>query len=262
MEKALLKATLEDILNELEAGTVKRHDDYRTLFPEEFHAYEWDGEAEEEDDAAQRGSLENVLAVEAIAHKGLHPLMEKVVKAFAETGEKGRNTQIWENEEEQAGGCLARELALYSKQYLPLYLRYIATNDLDHEVFQMDDMMKIFDKWDYSSEIFPLLLYRGEFGQNADAYEDLAEGICKGRKEADAYLKQAVAYFEANWDFEETDDEEDEDLQELARFLLPVFVGPLGLEEEQEAGFIIAFNNAMANGEAPTVESLLENMEE
>ena len=240
----LIKETLEKILKALEAGEVERHDSYGRLFPDEFG-----------DHLDDRYSDEHVLAKEAIKHPELHPLMEKLVLKITEIGERGNHTQIWENEETQAGGSLARELAMYDKKYLPLQLRYIYTNDMDHEVNQMDDIVEICDKWDYSKEICPLLIFRAEFGQVTEAYDGLASGILKREEDAQGYMDEAVIYFKENWTFTEDDEN---DIEQINMFFTPVFGTFYGLTEDEMESFATEFVNLMAAEEDVTIEALVK----
>ena len=267
MEKEFIKETLENILSALKSGEIEKHDWYSGLYPDEFSEHIGDDKYKSsvahatedgEETTEERYSVENVLAIEAIQYPELHGLMEQVVLAITEFGETGRFKQIWENEEEQAGGCLARELACYDKSYIPLYMRYIATNDLDHEVHQSDDIISICDKWNSSKETFPLMIYRAEFGQETEIYEGLAEGICKAKEEADGYLAEAIKYFEENWSF--TEDDED-DIEQIQHFFAPVFAGLFDLDDEQMEQFATTFVNMMAEEETPAIADLLENIE-
>lgn len=236
MTQQFLKETLEHILAELKSERVKRHNWYIGIYPKEFDPYAqdgyvWDGDPAE--NPTERYSAENLLAVEAIRHPELHELMEKVVLEITKIGEKGNFTQIWESDQEQAGGCLARELALYDKKYLPLYYRYIQTNDLDHEVYQMEDMDSIFYKWNYGPEIIPILMYRGEHGQQAEVYEDYAgyaQEKMNSMEDAEAYYEATLEYFEDQWGF--TEDDED-DIEQVKNYYSPLFADYFKLDDEQ-----------------------------
>lgn len=253
MTLEFLKETLEHVLAELQSDRVKRYDWYRNIFPEELTRSDQFNSI-----AASRYSSENLLAVESIKHPELHNLIKQVVLRITEIGETGRFAQIWEHQEEQAGGCLARELAMYDKKYIPLYYRYIQTNDLDHEVHQMEDMHDIFHKWNYSPEIIPLLMYRGEHGQMAEVYEDYAEDVqanIKSMEDAEKYYKATLKYFEDQWGF--TEDDED-DIEQVSNYYLPLFATYFGLDEEQMTRFVTEFVNRMAEEDIPTLAELVE----
>ena len=255
-----LRGELERILEKLCSGDIKKHDWYGGLFQlinsgeaEDLADYESStyaivyGEMQEE----ERYSYEHVLAIAAIRYPELHNLMREIVVKIIEQSENGRFEQIWENEEVQAGGAFARELAMYSKSDLPLYLRYIKTNDLDHEVYQLDDMLAILTKWDYAVETMPILFYRQDNGQCGGIY---GNNICKDIGHAEDYLGALVEYFSEEWEFAP---ENERDIRETMSWLKPIFANVLELNDEQMLKFSTEFVRQMANGIVPTIDALL-----
>lgn len=252
-----LREILEHILEELTSGNIERHDWYAGLFTgvesseaEELASYESSTYATVAM-GEKRYSREHVLAIEAIRYPELHDLMRQIVLKITEYGEKGRFKQIWENEEVQAGGAFARELAMYSKEDISLYLRYIRTNDLDHEVYQTYDMLAVCSRWDYSIETIPLLLFRHDYGQHQEIY---GSNICKTVDEAQGYLDAAIAYFQEEWDF---DPNSEDDIDLTMEWVDAVFGQVLELDEEQIFKFATEFVTQMAEDESPTIEDLL-----
>ena len=257
--KDFLKELLGKIIEELDSVDAEDIDWYIELFPEgmslqkgylvkdRFDMYGEDGE---------RYSAENVLAVEAIKYEELHTLMAELVEKIAKFNEENRKP-LWESEEEQAGNSLIRELCMADAKYLPLYYRFIQTNDLDHEVYQSVDIREVCDATGCPPEIMPLLLYRSEWGQEAYRYDDLAEGICKTKEEAQKYLDQAGVYFDDQWDFDTADSIDEEDCETLRDMFAPVFQELFELDDDQIAKFAMEYNNIMADGEKPTIEQLL-----
>lgn len=104
-------------------------------------------------------SSEHVVAKLALKHPDLHPLMVEVVEAIIEFN---ANEPLWEDEDEHAGAHFARELALYSREYIGLYTEYLASNDLNHEVYQSQDIQAIARKWSatWDKDLYHLLLTR------------------------------------------------------------------------------------------------------
>lgn len=256
-----LRAILEHILEELNSGNVKKHDWYGGLFQgveiahaEELEDYESStyatvyGDMQQEE---ERYSLEHVLAIEAIRYPELHKLMHQIVIKITEYGEQGNFKQIWENEEVQAGGAFARELAMYNKDDIPLYCRYIKTNDLDHEVYQLDDMLAILTKWDYSLETMPILFYRQDNGQGGGIY---GSNICKNITDTGDYLNAVIAYVKEEWEFDPNDKN---NIRETVNWLEPIFSEVLALSEEQMLKFATEFVVQMSNDNTPTIETLL-----
>lgn len=255
-----LRTVLEHILKELNSSNVKKHDWYEGLFQgiesgiaEELENYESStyatiyGDMQEE----ERYSFEHVLAIEAIRYAELHELMRQIVVKITEYGEQGNFKQIWENEEVQAGGAFARELAMYNKDDIPLYYRYIKTNDLDHEVYQLDDMLAILTKWDYSLETMPILFYRQDNGQCGGIY---GNNICKNIADTGGYLDAMTAYVKEEWEF----DPDDEDtIRKAANWFETIFSEVLALSEEQMLKFATEFVVQMSNNTPPTIETLL-----
>ena len=252
--KEFLKETLEHLIEEFNSGDAEQHDWYSGIYPSEFEdarGYLIQDTGGYYSDT-ERHSVENVLAIEAIKYPELHPLMVELLEKITEEGE------MWEHEEEQAGNSLARELCKYDKKHLPLYFRSIQTNDLDHEVYHSIDITEIGDTLGYPPEIMPLLLYRSEFGQEADIYSDLANGICKTKEDAQKYLDQMAVYFDNQWSFDVTETPNSDDCKTLNGMFEPLFKELFGLDDDHLLKFAMAYNNFMANNEKPTIEQLLE----
>jgi len=256
--KDFLKETLENLIAEFDSGDAESFDWFCTLFPDELceqEGYLIQDTLFEEYSDTERYSAENVLAVEAIKFPELHSLMAELLEKIIEFNEE--NETMWESDEEQAGNSLIRELCKADAKYLPLYFRFIKTNDLDHEVYQSLDMAEVCNGTGCPPEIMPVLLYRSEHGQEAEVYADFADGICKTKEEAQKYLDQAGVYFDDQWSFDTAESVDEEDCETLRDMFEPVFKELFELDDEQIAKFAMKYNNAMAEGEKPTIEKLL-----
>jgi hypothetical protein len=256
--KDFLKETLENLVEAFEEADLEEEEGYRNLYPEEFSVAT--GYLINDPGGyyakTERYSAENVLAIEAIKYPELHPLMVELLEKITDFADN--EGPIWEHEEEQAGGSLARELCKFDKKYLPLYFKYIQTNDLDHEVNQNFDIMEVCDVLKCPPEIMPLLLYRSEFGQEASIYSNLAEGICETKEEAQAYLDQMTVYFDDQWSFDEAESTDSEGCQEISDMFSPLFQTLFELSDEQMLKMAMAYINYMAEDEKPTIKQLLK----
>ncbi|MFV0393528.1 MAG: hypothetical protein ACK5LC_03890 [Coprobacillaceae bacterium] len=256
MSKQEIEKILQDVLRGLSSDEIEEHDWYVSLYPKDINPI---NEEYEETHEEGRYSYENSVAIKAIQYPQLHDLMVQIVERITCIAGQDNIEQLWENDEEQAGGAFARELALYDKKYIPLYLKYIKTNDLDHEVYQLNDMLDIFEKWNGEALIIPLLIYRGEHGQHSVMYEEIANGIEWREENKEEYLKETIQCFKEEYMFDYIEDgEDDEDLNELDRFLTPIFQMILGLDDDEMRLFSLEFNNQLAQEKIPTLKSLIK----
>jgi hypothetical protein len=249
---------LEKLIEAFDSGEPERIDWYAEFFPdglEEEEGYYIHDVTGVYGDECERYSGENILAVEAIKYPELHPLMVQLLEKI--TAFNARHSEMWESEEEQAGNSIARELCKYDKKYLPLYYEFIKTNDLDHSVYQVNDLDEVYEKWEYSPEIMPLLLYMTENCQRSMDYGVLADGICKTKEDAQKYLDARAVYFDDQWSFKAAGSADFADAESLNMMLSPLFKNLFELDDNQMAQFAFAYNNAMAKGEKPTIEQLL-----
>jgi hypothetical protein len=260
--KDFLKETLENMLakmtEEIDAGDADPFDWYYGLFPDGMsnqEGYFIQDKFGEYGDDSERYSAENVLAIEAMKFPELHSLMVELLEKIIEFNED--EGVMWESDEEQAGNSLIRELCKADAKYLPLYFRFIKTNDLDHEVYQSLDMAEVCNGTGCPPEIMPVLLYRSEHGQEAEVYAEFADGICKTKEEAQKYLDQAGVYFDDQWSFETAESVDEDDCRRLCDMFEPVFKELFELDDEQMSKFAMEYNNIMAEGEKPTIEQLL-----
>jgi len=163
--KEQAQSALETIMNALNGDEVETFDWYFQFTPSFEDMYE---------EGNDFRSDEDVVAREAIKHAELHELMAQIVEKITELNfEIG---EIWENEEEHAGAHIARELALHDKKYLPLYVKYIHSNDLNHEVYQTEDITDVIYEWGWCPETYLLFAARWFTpGQYFGTYNDMQE---------------------------------------------------------------------------------------
>lgn len=64
--------------------------------------------------------------------------MEKIILRLTKFGEE--NDAILANKESVVGSGFAHELAIADKKYIPLNCRFLLTNEMNHEVYQNDDI--------------------------------------------------------------------------------------------------------------------------
>lgn len=207
----------------------------------------------------ERGFWEDKLAIEAAKHPQLHSIMEKIVLRLTKFGEE--NDAIWGSDESVAGSSLARELAMVDKKYIPLNYRFLLTNDMNHEVYQNDDVWFVCKKWDFAPETYPLIVFRAGCscgGQHPENFFPADRRMSESEAQLyfDAVLK-GIADTKPYWRFRKTDDPEEYEITAL-KLLFEPFVKAFDLNDMQHAAFALAFNNLMASGTKPALSDLLK----
>ncbi|MDR2954307.1 MAG: hypothetical protein LBV43_04425 [Prevotella sp.] len=190
--KEKLGEILKSLLEGLNAEDAEQYDWYCMLYPE-VEDYEYE---------EYRGS-EHVIAAKAIQHPELHPLMVQIVEKV--TGIANEIGELWNDEEDHAAAGFARELAVYNKKYAPLYAQYLATNDLNHEVYQSEDIWDILHEKEWDKDIYPIVVSR-VFTPGQHGREDWA-GFCEsGLTEAlmkdgemDVFFDVIRQFFDEKW---------------------------------------------------------------
>ncbi len=149
-------------------------------------------------DCDEYRSADECIAVKAIAHPELHGLMRELVDIIADENSRG---VIWDNEEEAAGGAIARELALHNKSDVILFARFISSNDLNHEVYQGEDMDDVVDKWGACRETYSVAVARwltpGQHRYEFD-YDPFIASI-KSEDDVKAFMDAVEQWFGEEW---------------------------------------------------------------
>lgn len=174
-------------------------------------------------------SMDEYIAKNCIKIPELHYLMRKLVRSIEEYNID--ELQIWDQDEEHAGGAIARELALCNKEDVIPYARFISSNDLNHEVYQAEDMQDVFNKWKPCKETYAIAVARW-FTPGQHRYEFNYQSICKAMKkesEADAFLEMVAKWFYEEWFPPYDIDNRRDDVIELLEMILE----PLGLSNEE-----------------------------
>lgn len=163
--KELLKQQLEAFSQGVAPGTVKEeYGYYQTLYLDEIV-----NSLEE-----RPWQVERVIAKEAIEYPELHDLMRKLVKQITAYNATPYQKPLWATDEDHAGAGPARELAIANKEDIETYADYYVTNDVNHEVYQIEDIEAILEKWGIGEATYPLLVARW-FKPGQHAYEQLEE---------------------------------------------------------------------------------------
>lgn len=114
---------------------------------------------------------------------------ESILSYVRKIIEHNRNGSIlWSSEEEHAGTHAAMALALFDKRYISDYIDFLRTNDLDHEVYQSDDIRELIERWGWCEETLSLAAarsFRGQFGPD-QLGEILSEGLEEYLTETDS----------------------------------------------------------------------------
>lgn len=143
-------------------------------------------------------SVDEYIAVHAIKFPELHRLMCELVDFIADCN--NQNT-IWDNEEEHAGGAIARELALYDKSNVALFARFISSNDLNHEVYQAEDMEAVVKKWGPCRETYSVVAARWLTpGQHRYEFDyDAVSDTIKTKAQVEQVMEALAQWFSEGW---------------------------------------------------------------
>lgn len=115
--------------------------------------------------------------IQALKHVELQKPILGYIRKIIDHNRKG--PILWSSEEEHAGTHAVMALALFDKIYVKEYIDFLRTNDLDHEVYQSDDIQELIKRWGWCEEILSLAAarsFRGQFGSD-QLGEMLSEGL-------------------------------------------------------------------------------------
>ena len=179
-QKEKVKESLENIINnigEFESGDIDWYSSQITL-------------SEDDEDADNDcRSADQRLMTAAFKYPEFHPLMRKVVELIMETNVK--EGEVWDQDEEHAGTNAALLLALENKADVLLYAYFIATNDLNHPVYQEEDWDEVFAKWGECEETLALMIAISLVpGQWFDLDWDSFASYTKEGNNIDAFFRQ------------------------------------------------------------------------
>ena len=181
------------------------HNDFYGFLPEELHTLL---------DCDEYRSTDECIAVRAIAYPRLHELMRELVDTIADENSRG---VVWDNEEEAAGGAMARELALNNKSDVILFARFISSNDLNHEVYQAEDMESVVAKWGACRETYSVAVARwltpGQHRYGFD-YDPIIDSI-KSEDDVTIFMDAVVQWFDEGWFLPYNIDNSRDDVAEL-----------------------------------------------
>lgn len=142
-------------------------------------------------------SIDEYIAIHAIKYPELHDLMREFVDYITDYNNQ---TPLWDNEE-HVGGAIARELALYHKSDVILFARFITSNDLNHEVFQAEDMENVVEKWGACRETYSVIVARwltpGQHRYEFD-YDSVIDSI-KSKEDANVFMDAVAQWFNERW---------------------------------------------------------------
>ena len=94
----------------------------------------------------------------AIFQYGLLDLAIQYLSGLIQIAKQGR--PVWLDEENPAARNVALNLALYSKDYVPRYTEYLEWHDMDHEVYEHQDIDEIMGKYGWCEETLEVAALR------------------------------------------------------------------------------------------------------
>lgn len=185
---------IQKILNQIIDGFITKSE---TFFP-----------AWEESTSSERPfAAERNFYSQAIRHAEFQEPILRYVRKIVDQNRKG--PILWSSEEEHAGTHAIAALALFDKKYIQDYIDFLRSNDLDHEVYQSDDIQELIERWGWCEEILSLAAarsFRGQFGPDQlgemlsdgleeylmenDSLKSFAEKICKEIKSESSIQKE------------------------------------------------------------------------
>ncbi|EMM71760.1 tetratricopeptide repeat protein [Leptospira weilii] len=139
----------------------------------EIKFIDWD-DSIKDDERERPFDSERIFYNEAVQYSEFHPLILKYVNKIID-----HNLQysiLWSCEEEHAGTHAIMALALSEKKYIGDYINFLRSNDLNHEVYQSDDINALVQKWGWCEETLSLMAarcFRGQFG--SDQFDEMME---------------------------------------------------------------------------------------
>ena len=250
-EKDKIEESLRNIINnieEFESGDIDWYSGQITICDEE-----------DDDDEEDFRSIDQRLMTKAFKYPELHPLMREVVQVIIQT-----NTsvgEVWDEDEEHAGTNAALQLALANREDVPLYAYFIATNDLNHPVYQEEDWEEVFAKWGECEETLLLLiaiaLVPGQWFETEGYWEDFTAFIKKDDN-INLFFKQLHFFIvEGN-----RMDIYFRDIEDFLKEKLPVFLPAEIVSDENLVEYIInEFLEYPEVPEPPTLEMLKSGYE-
>lgn len=106
------------------------------------------------------------------------PLQRRLVSLLRATEHGAAGHRPWADEETPTGSVAAYELAFRSRRNIPVFIRYLRSCDLDHEVNEYQQIDDIVELYDWADDTFALVAARlgscaGQSG--SEQIEDLLE---------------------------------------------------------------------------------------
>lgn len=150
---------------------------------------------------------EQSLFIEAAIHQSLSQLLLDYCRV-TDNGEEG--TRIWISHEYDEGPPAGTHAILalvdQDKKWIPHYIEFLRTNDLDHEVEQLWDIKKIIKKYDWCEETIRLAIARnisccGQGGRQQfnDLLNDGLKDYLKKEKHKKYFIDSIIKEFQ-EWD--------------------------------------------------------------
>jgi hypothetical protein len=116
---------------------------------------------------------DNVFWKKAVFEFGLLDLAEKYLSGLIQIAKWGK--PVWLDEENPAARNVALNLALYSKEYVPRYTEYLEWHDMDHEVYEYQDIDEIMVKYGWCEETLDLAALRAGIACGQKGMEQFEE---------------------------------------------------------------------------------------
>ncbi|MHA7060020.1 hypothetical protein ACWGOQ_0022525 [Aquimarina sp. M1] len=162
-------------------------------------------------------------------HPHLIPIVEKYIQKIIQ---KGNAHYLWSNDENPVGLQATFSLAFVDKAYLELYQQLLMHLDMDHEVYQADQISVLAQKWGDTTEFLSLLAARctsicGQHGSEQFEYlieEDYIPELLSNSEKKQAFIQLLFKEAKLIKFYLKSPQPEEVKLAELSQyFLIPAF---------------------------------------
>lgn len=86
--------------------------------------------------------------------------LDELLQDYIDATLDHRGRRLWMNEEVPSGSPAARALALRNRGHLATYEAFLRTNDMNHEVYQHEDLQALVERWGWCEALYPLVAAR------------------------------------------------------------------------------------------------------
>ncbi|MDH5833417.1 hypothetical protein [Luteimonas kalidii] len=195
ISEALCLRVLESLRDSLAELTHASHDGAVSTFGFQLRSVDGDGHAETE--WSEAGFCE-----QAARFESLHPALHAYAVA---TGNGAHGSRMWADAETPAGTAAMRALVERDRAWIPAYVEFLRSCDMDHEVDQWGDMDAVVERYGWQPDTCALAAARLASCHGQHGEEQFSSWLDAGLREyidtregRAAFLAAAEAEFDAD----------------------------------------------------------------